>query len=62
MIKKIHACSKMNFSSNINEVIRAVLSSLFLFTKRFSTHKKALKTQKSIKRHKDTRAKAQKRK
>ena len=27
MIKKIHACNKMNFSSNINEAIRAVLNS-----------------------------------
>ena len=27
VIKKIHACNKMNFSSNINEAIRAVLNS-----------------------------------
>ena len=53
---------------NINEVIRAVLNSLFFFTKRFGTHKKALKAlktlkaQKSTKQHGDTRAKTQKRK
>ena len=43
--KKIHACYKMNFSSNINEVIRAVLKFIFLFTKRFCTkkHQKAQK-------------------
>ena len=33
MIKEIHACSKMNFSSNVNEVIRAVLNSLFFLRK-----------------------------
>ena len=35
-----------NFSSNINEVIRAVLNFLFIylfFTKRFDKHKKAKK-------------------
>ena len=54
---------------NINEVIRAVLNSLFFFfIKRFGTHKKALKAlktlkaQKSTKQHGDTRAKTQKRK
>ena len=35
-------------SSNVNEVIRAVLNSLLFFTKRFRTHKK----------HKDAQAKA----
>ena len=30
-MKKIHACNKMNFSSNINEVIRTVLNSLFIY-------------------------------
>ena len=48
MIKKLHACSKMNFSSNINEVIRKVLNSLFFFfTKRFPTHQKAPKRTKT---------------
>ena len=28
-IVKISACNKMNFSSNVNEVIRAVLNSFF---------------------------------
>ena len=47
MIKKIHACNKMNFSSNINEVIRAVLNSIFVFfIKRFHTHKKHQKAPK----------------
>ena len=36
VIKKIHACSKINFSSNVNEVITAVLK--LVFTKRFYTH------------------------
>ena len=31
MIKKISACNRMDFSSNINEVIRAVLNSLFFY-------------------------------
>ena len=31
MIKKLHACSKMNFSSNINEVMRKALNSLLFF-------------------------------
>ena len=42
----------MNFNSNMNAVIRAVLNSLFFFTKRFRTHRKT-------QRHKDTQAKAQ---
>ena len=42
VIKKIHACNKINFSSNINEVIRTVLNFLlFFFMKRFQKHKKA---------------------
>ena len=56
MIKKIHACNKMNFSSNINEVIRAVLNSLIFFlqkdfarTKKQQKHQKAPKAQKSTK-------------
>ena len=50
MIKKDY--NRINFSSNINEVIRAVLNFLFFFTKIFPTHKKHL-------RHKDTQARAQ---
>ena len=30
MIKKIHASNKMTFSSNVNDVIKAVLNSFFL--------------------------------
>ena len=45
-------------SSNINEVIKAVLNSLFFLRKGFA-HTKSTK---STKRYKDTRAKAQKRK
>ena len=54
-------------SSNINEVIRAVLN-FFLYNKKILHALKALKAQKapkstkSTKRHKDTQAKAQKRK
>ena len=43
-------------SSNINEVIRAVLNFFFFF------FRKDFARTKSTKRHKDTRAKAQKRK
>ena len=46
-----------DLSSNINEVIRAVLNFLLFFTKRFRTHKKAPKSTKSTKKHQ----KAQKR-
>ena len=31
MTEKIYACNKMNFVSNINEVIRAAVNSLFIF-------------------------------
>ena len=41
----------VNVSSNINEVIRAVLNSLFLFTKRFCRHKEHQKAQKAQKKH-----------
>ena len=54
MIKKVHACNKMNFSSNINEAIRAVLISFFFFTKRFHTHQKHKKHQKAEKTPKST--------
>ena len=39
---------KSYFSSNINEVIKAVLKSFFFFTKTFNTLK-TLKTQKALK-------------
>ena len=44
-----------NLSSNVNEVIRPVLNSLFFFTKRFCTHQKHKKHQKHQKyqKHKD---------
>ena len=38
-IKKIHAFNKMNFSSNVNEVIRSVLKSLFFYEKILHTPK-----------------------
>ena len=58
MIKKIHARSKMNFSSNISEVIRKVYYSLLIFfTKRFPTHQKAPK---NTKKHKNATKKKQK--
>ena len=57
MIKKIHACNKMNFSSNINEVIRAVLNFLLFFYEEIShaqisikKHKKAQKSTKTYKK------------
>ena len=31
MIKKIQICNRINFTSNANEVIRAVLNSLFIY-------------------------------
>ena len=48
-------CDNSKFSSNINEVIKAVLNSLFFLRKDFA-HTKSTK---STKRHKYTRAKAQ---
>ena len=51
-------CDNSKFSSNINEVIKAVLNSLFFLRKDFA-HTKSTKC---TKRYKDTRAKAQKRK
>ena len=61
MIKKIHACNRMNFCSNVNEVIRAVLNSLFFLQKDFARTKstKSTKTQpsKSTKRYKRTKIK-----
>ena len=43
---------KINFSSNINEIIRAVINFLFFFTKRFRIHKKHQKYKKHQKRKK----------
>ena len=57
MIKKVHACNRMNFSSNINEAIRAVLISFFFLQKDFTptkstkSTKKQKKTPKSTKKH-----------
>ena len=48
-------------SSNINEVIRAVLNSLFFLRKDF-THTKSTKSIKNTKQHRDPWVKAQKRK
>ena len=55
------AFNEFNKSSNINEIIKAVLNFVFFFFfyEKISHAQKALK---STKRHKDTRAKAQKRK
>ena len=49
MIKKIHACNRINFSSNIVEVIRTVLNFLFFLMIRFHNHKKAQKSTESFK-------------
>ena len=51
VIEKIHVCNKMSFSSNINEVIRAVLSSFFFCEKNLLAQK-AQKAPKSTKNHK----------
>ena len=60
MIKKIHACNKMNFSSNINEVIRAVLNFLFFLKKISHTQKRTEKHQKHKKTHKNATKQKQK--
>ena len=39
----VFAAQEKGISSNINEVIKTVLNFLLFFTKRFYTHKKALK-------------------
>ena len=54
-------CDNWKFSSDINDVIRAVLNSLFFLRKDFARSKNT-KSTKSTKRHKITRAKVQKRK
>ena len=58
MIKKFHACNKMNCSSSVNEVIRAVLNSLlFFFYKKISHAPKAPKASKAQKAQKCNQAK-----
>ena len=52
---EIHACNRMNFSSNINEVIRAVLNLYDFFTKTFRTQQK-LKKQKKLQSTKSTKS------
>ena len=47
--KKIHACNRINFSSNINEVIRIVLNFLLFFYEKTSRAPKALKALKALK-------------
>ena len=42
----------MNFNSNVNEVFRAVLKSLFCFTERFCTNQKHQNHQKNTKHQK----------
>ena len=57
VIKKVHAGNKINFSSNINEVIRTVLNFLLFYCKKIShapkstkKHQKAQKSTKSTKK------------
>ena len=60
-LKKIHACNKTNFSSNVNEVIRAVLNSLFIITffyRKFFHAPKAPKAPKASKAQRRNQAKA----
>ena len=45
-IKKLHVCNEINFSSSINEVIRAVLNPLLFFYEKISHAQKAQKAQK----------------
>ena len=59
VIKKVHGCNKMNFSSNINEAIRAVLISLFFLQKDFTCTKSTKSTKKHQKEQKRNQAKAQ---
>ena len=40
VIKKNHAFIKMNFSGNVNELMRSVLNSFLFLTKSFCTHQK----------------------
>ena len=54
MIKKIHACNRINFSSNIIEVIRTVLNFLFIYFFLMIRFHKQKKAQKRTKKHKST--------
>ena len=60
MIKNIHACNKMNFSSNINEVIRAVLNFLLFFSEEISHAQISTKKHKNAQKSTKTYKKAQK--
>ena len=57
----VYRNSRWGLSSNINEVIRALLKSLFFLRKDFARTKntESTKSTKSTKRHKDTQAKTQ---
>ena len=54
VIKKIHACGKINFSSNVNEVIRSVLNSSFFFLRKDFARTKSTKNTKNTKSTKST--------
>ena len=60
MIEKIHICNKMNFSSNINEVIRAVLNFLLFFYEEISRAQISTKKHKNAQKSTKTYKKAQK--
>ena len=60
MIEKIHICNKMNFSSNINEVIRAVLNFLLFFYEEISHAQISTKKHKNAQKSTKTYKKAQK--
>ena len=60
MIEKIHICNKMNFSSNINEVIRAVLNFLLFFYEEISHGQISTKKHKNAQKSTKTYKKAQK--
>ena len=55
VIKKVHAGNKINFSNNINEVIRTVLNFLLFYCKKISHAPKSAnkhqKAQRSTKMH-----------
>ena len=50
VIKKNHACNKMNFSNTVNEIIRAVFYYYFFYIKILHTQE----APKSTKKHKNT--------
>ena len=60
MIEKIHICNKTNFSSNINEVIRAVLNFLLFFYEEISHAQISTKKHKNAQKSTKTYKKAQK--